>query len=333
VEIEDVIQRTMEKGLRAMEKGSFAGDAAIGTYLYRIAENEVMSGMRYEKVRPKTESMDLEETPGIGKGDEARPSAHENIADESLTGRSPEQVALNNVLGQKMAAAMNSINPEFRRAFELSELEGLADAEIARELSIPVGTVKSRINRAKEQLQQRLREYGPGAGKVALVAGVGSVLASEMDDETKAALGAAAAMGAIKGKGGMWHPEAVRAFAEPIADSLSGALQRFGVGMRAVMTQEEIEANPSVQWAHKVVQTYLNKHAGTATDPLKDVELPDGTRWEDATDTALYGRKLGTSFDDVDVPNGRLGEDVWDVSSGLAAQYRQSLWVKNNLNR
>lgn len=161
VEIEDIVQRTMEKGLRAIEKGSFAGDAAIGTYLYRIAENEVKSGMRYEKVRPKTESMDMEETPGIGKGDEARPSAHENIADESLAGRSPEAVALNNVLGQRMAKALDSLPENFRRPFEMRELEGMDYAEIAEALGQPIGTVRSQINRAKASLQQRLKDYAP----------------------------------------------------------------------------------------------------------------------------------------------------------------------------
>lgn len=300
--IEDIVQRTMEKGLRALEKGQFEGGAAIQTYLYRIAENEAKSGLRYEKVRPRTESMDLEETPGIGKGDEARPSAHENIADESLAGRSPEQVALNNVLGEKIAKAMDSINPEFRRAFELSELEGLADAEIARELGIPVGTVKSRINRAKEQLQQRLREYGPGAGKVALVAGAGSVLASEMDDETKAGLAAAAAMGAIKGKGGMWHPEAVARLERAIPSDIMGP--------------RDAQIAVAEAWRKKAITGYLNKHAGTATDPLKDLELPDGTRWEDATDTAFFGRKVGDSFDDAEIPNAKPGEQIWDIDAG-----------------
>lgn len=302
VEIEDVIQRTLEKGLRAIEKGSFAGDAAIGTYLYRIAENEALSGLRYEKVRPRTESMDLDETPGIGKGDEARPSAHENIADESLTGRSPEQVALNNALGAKMAAAMDSINPEFRRTFELSELEGLADADIARTLGIPVGTVKSRINRAKEQLQMKLREYGPGAGKVALLGGVAAVGMPELDDETKAGLAAAGAMGAIKGKGGMWHPEAVARLERAIPSDIMGP--------------RDMQIAVAEAWRKKAITGYLNKHAGTATDPLKDLELPDGTRWEDATDTAFFGRKVGDSFDDAEIPNAKPGEQIWDIDAG-----------------
>lgn len=292
VEIEDIVQRTMEKGLRAIEKGSFAGDAAIGTYLYRIAENEVKSGMRYEKVRPKTESMDMEETPGIGKGDEARPSAHENIADESLAGRSPEAVALNNVLGQRMAKALDSLPENFRRPFEMRELEGMDYAEIADALGQPIGTVRSQISRAKDSLQRALREYGPGAGKVALLGGVAAVGMSELDDETKAGLAAAGAMGAIKGKGGMWHPDTVKQMIEPLTNAQ--ALRAYGDIAEDLLEPAESRALGRAQatekWATGAVTNYLNKHAGTATDPLKDIELPDGTRWEDATDQALGSR-------------------------------------------
>lgn len=273
VEIEDIVQRTMEKGLRAIEKGSFAGDAAIGTYLYRIAENEVKSGMRYEKVRPKTESMDMEETPGVGKGDEARPSAHENIADESLAGRSPEAVALNNVLGQRMAKALDSLPENFRRPFEMRELEGMDYAEIADALGQPIGTVRSQISRAKDSLQRALREYGPGAGKVALLGGVAAVGMSELDDETKAGLAAAGAMGAIKGKGGMWHPRAIESLERAIPPDIMGPSDaQMAVG----------EA-----WRKKAVTNYLNKHAGTETDPLKDLVLPSGETWGDTVDGAF----------------------------------------------
>lgn len=182
VEIEDVVQRTMEKGMRAIEKGQFSGDSAIGTYLYRIADNEAKSGLRYEKVRPRTESLDNTETPGGGKGDESLPSPHENVADTSLTGRSPEQVALNNALGERMSKALDKLPENFRRPFELSELEGLSDAEIAAQLGQPIGTVKSQISRAKEQLRQALREYGPkgamaeaGAGAVMKAANEGTL--------------------------------------------------------------------------------------------------------------------------------------------------------------
>lgn len=272
VEIEDVVQRTMEKGMRAIEKGQFSGDSAIGTYLYRIADNEAKSGLRYEKVRPRTESLDNTETPGGGKGDESLPSPHENVADTSLTGRSPEQVALNNALGERMSKALDKLPENFRRPFELSELEGLSDAEIAAQLNQPIGTVKSQISRAKEQLRQALREYGPKGA----MAGAGAVVLANMDPKDREALGVgmAMALGAMKDKGGMWHPHSV----EKLGGHLGETLGTFSKG-----------DVPDLQ-ATRMVEGYLNKHAGTATDPLKDVTLPDGTRWEDAMDQVIGSR-------------------------------------------
>jgi len=300
VEIEDVVQRTMEKGMRAIEKGQFSGDSAIGTYLYRIADNEAKSGLRYEKVRPRTESLDNTETPGGGKGDESLPSPHENVADTSLTGRSPEQVALNNALGERMSKALDKLPENFRRPFELSELEGLSDAEIAAQLGQPIGTVKSQISRAKEQLRQALREYGPKGA----AAGAGAVVLANMDPKDREALGLgmAMALGAIKGKGGMWHPEAVARLERAIPSDIMGP--------------RDAQIAVAETWRKKAITGYLNKHAGTATDPLKDLELPDGTRWEDATDTAFFGRKVGDSFDDAEIPNAKPGEQIWDIDAG-----------------
>ena len=92
------------------------------------------------------------------------------------------------------------------------------------------------------------------------------------------ALGAAGAAGVIKGKGGMWRPEAVSAFATPLGDALSRG-----------MSNEQLYAFAPKEWAQTAVKNYLNKHAGTATDPIKDLRLPDGTKWEDLTDSGLSG--------------------------------------------
>jgi RNA polymerase sigma-70 factor (ECF subfamily) len=286
VEIEDVVQRTMEKGMRAIEKGQFSGDSAIGTYLYRIADNEAKSGLRYEKVRPRTESLDNTETPGAAKGDDSLPSPHENVADTSLAGRSPEQVALNNALGERMAKALDKLPENFRRPFELSELEGLSDAEIAAQLGQPIGTVKSQISRAKEQLRAALREYGPKGA----AAGAGAVVLANMDPKDREALGLgmAMALGAIKDKGGMWHPHAAKGLSGPLEAAISH-VDRFGVPAAALRSPGE-PLHPGEIWAKKVTEGYLNKHAGTATDPLKDITLPDGTRWEDAMDQVIGSR-------------------------------------------
>jgi len=287
VQIEDVVQRTMEKGLRAIEKGQFSGDSAIATYLFRIADNEAKSGMRYEKVRPQTESMDLDETPGAGKGDESKPSPHENIADESLAGRSPEQVALNNALGAKMAAALDGLPENFRRPFEMRELEGMEYAEIAEALGQPIGTVRSQISRAKEALQQKLREYRPEIGKVALVTGGAALAANQLDAEELAAVGlaGAGAMGAVKGKGGSWTPFAANALGNRLKGALGGRIVEG-------LTPPDVAAKvkPANDWADRAIGNYLNRYMGTESDPLKDFQLPSGARWEDLTDAIIESR-------------------------------------------
>lgn len=105
-------------------------------------------------------------------------------------------------------------------------------------------------------------------------------------------LGAGAMLfGAIKLKGeGSWHPEAMERLATPL----------IGSDVRAVADniRDGNELKAGVQerydWSTRAVKNYLNKHAGTATDPLKDVEIPfrEGTkRWEDVTDRAFSGKQ------------------------------------------
>jgi len=291
VQIEDAVQRTMEKGLRALEEGKFKGDSKIFTWLFRIAENEAKGGLesdglRAQAKRIQAESLDIEmdEIAGKGRDDASAPSPHEQIADTSVRGRSSEQVALNNALGQHMASALDRLPDNFRRPFEMRELEGMEYAEIAEALGQPIGTVRSQINRAKEALQKSLREYGPEAGKVALVAGVGVAAAQGMDKEELAAmgLGGAAAMGAIKPKGGAWMPFAKNWIADRLKMNLGG---RIVEGITPDNIAEQVR--PANEWADRAATNYLNKHAGTETDPLKDVTLPSGLRWEDAMDVIL----------------------------------------------
>jgi len=213
VEVEDVVQRTLEKGLRAMEKGQFTGDSKIQTYLYRIAENEAKTNLRYEKVRPRTEPLDLTEGAGKGRDDATAPSLHEQVADTSILGMSPEQRAATDTLAGKMASALDKLPENFRRPFEMRELQGMDYQEIADALGQPIGTVRSQINRAKEQLQRSLQEYNtPGkaghleAGrasvgdmmKVAAVAGGAALGAAYANDpQAGAVVGGLLALGSL----------------------------------------------------------------------------------------------------------------------------------------
>lgn len=107
-------------------------------------------------------------------------------------------------------------------------------------------------------------------------------------------LAAGGVMGAIKGKGGMWHPEAVARLAGPLKESLTGP---GGTG----------RILPEDAWADKAVRNYLNKHAGTEGDPLAQVELPSGKKWGELTDALIKGKE-------VEGPKGK--ETQWNVIGG-----------------
>jgi len=93
---------------------------------------------------------------------------------------------------------------------------------------------------------------------------------------------------AVKEKGGMWHPEAVERLGRPLVDRLAPPVHypRGAIPIPFNATGGEMEG----AWATRAISNYLNKHAGTATDPLKDVEVPFGEgvkRWEELTDSII----------------------------------------------
>lgn len=84
--------------------------------------------------------------------------------------------------------------------------------------------------------------------------------------------------GAVKGKGGMWHPEAVERLSRPIMSKLIEA--------------QGMEPGMGSAWSEKSVRNYLNKHAGTEGDPLKDVVLPSGKKWGEVTDAIITNKQV-----------------------------------------
>lgn len=137
----------------------------------------------------------------------------------------------------------------------------------------------------------------------------------EGNDLAKWGLGLGAMAGAIKLKGGAWHPEAVNRLAASLANKIVFSDWRFRdtrgnldtvlknlvkdptkldegtVGLISDIT----EIKTYHDWAESRVQRYLNKYAGTATDPLKDLEIPfgDGTRrWGEITDAVIKGKQI-----------------------------------------
>jgi RNA polymerase sigma-70 factor (ECF subfamily) len=137
---QDLLQDTF---LRAYEKlGRFHGDSSFYTWIYRIAVNLALSDRRKRRVPGRV-------APATG-GEVHEPAGEPEGSDPSL----PIQRAERDASIQK---ALNLLAPEFRSVVVLKDLDGLRYEEIAEVLGIPVGTVRSRLHRARAELRERLR--------------------------------------------------------------------------------------------------------------------------------------------------------------------------------
>lgn len=141
-------------------------------------------------------------------------------------------------------------------------------------------------------------------------------LSGDNSGDVGMALAGAGAAGVVKGKGiGMWHPETVK----KLATRLEQALFKSEADRDAArIVQAYGKPLPETVWATTAVTNYLNRHAGTVTDPIKDLRLPDGTKWEDLTDKALMGttkEQLAGSYAGSAIENAKPGETIWKLRS------------------
>ena len=141
----DMAQEALVKAFVSLK--NFAGQSSFKTWLYKITTNVCLDEIRRRKRRIKTVSLTADED-GENETD---------IADES---NNPEAIALNNDIKYAVEKAMGELEEEYRAVLSLRELAGMDYDEIAKALSIPLGTVKSRINRARKQMREKLSEYG-----------------------------------------------------------------------------------------------------------------------------------------------------------------------------
>jgi RNA polymerase sigma-70 factor (ECF subfamily) len=142
-EAEDVAQEAFVKAYRAI--GSFRGDSAFYTWLYRIAVNTARNTMASRQRRPLDYEADLSE--------------NEQSAVESRMrhGDTPEAVALSDEIHSTVNEAIGALPEDLRTAIILREVEGLSYEEIAEAMDCPVGTVRSRIFRAREAIDRSLK--------------------------------------------------------------------------------------------------------------------------------------------------------------------------------
>ncbi|MEF8699341.1 MAG: RNA polymerase sigma factor RpoE [Candidatus Accumulibacter sp. UW26] len=143
-EVEDVAQEAFIKAYRALP--AFRGDSAFYTWLYRIAINTAKNYLVAQSRRaPTSTEFDAEEAEGFEDAGQLRDI------------NTPESLLQTRQIGETINAAMDALPEELRNAIVLREIEGLSYEEIAISMSCPIGTVRSRIFRAREAVAEKLR--------------------------------------------------------------------------------------------------------------------------------------------------------------------------------
>lgn len=141
-EAEDVAQEAFIKAFRAIN--SFRGESAFYTWLYRIAVNSAKNALDARKRKPGSDiDIDIVEDYGFS----------ENLKTEE----NPENLLATRDLQRVIAETLAGLPDELRRALLLREYDGLAYEDIARMMDCPIGTVRSRIFRAREALDNAVR--------------------------------------------------------------------------------------------------------------------------------------------------------------------------------
>jgi RNA polymerase sigma-70 factor (ECF subfamily) len=143
-EVEDVAQEAFVKAYRALP--SFRGDSAFYTWLYRIGINTAKNYLvAMGRRAPTVTEFDAQEAEEFDGGDQLRDI------------NTPESLLMTKQIANTVNEAMEQLPEELRAAIQLREIEGLSYEEIAAAMECPIGTVRSRIFRAREAIAERLR--------------------------------------------------------------------------------------------------------------------------------------------------------------------------------
>ncbi|MDT8406538.1 MAG: RNA polymerase sigma factor RpoE [Methylococcales bacterium] len=141
-EAQDVAQEAFIKAYRALP--GFRGDSAFYTWLYRIAINTAKNWLMAKSRRGSDADIDIDE-------------AEKYLNAPQLQGQeTPEEAVLNQEIIDTIQQAIDELPEEMRTAISLREFEGLSYEEIAQAMHCPIGTVRSRIFRAREAIDKKL---------------------------------------------------------------------------------------------------------------------------------------------------------------------------------
>jgi RNA polymerase sigma-70 factor (ECF subfamily) len=143
-DIDDVMQESFIKAYRALPQ--FRGDSAFYTWLYRIAINTARNWMASQKRRPSS--------PGLNQTEDGETFDEiDNLTDNNT----PESVLASREIANTVNAVIEQLPAELRTAIVLREIDGLSYEEIAQTMDCPIGTVRSRIFRAREAIAAKLK--------------------------------------------------------------------------------------------------------------------------------------------------------------------------------
>ena len=145
--VPDIAQETFIRAYRAIPQ--FRGDSAFYTWLYRIAVNTAKKALVDLKRDPL-----VTESARAARDDDDETSRVEN---ELTDGETPEAVLASKEIAAAVNASIEALSEDLRQAITLREIEGLSYEEIAEAMNCPIGTVRSRIFRAREAIALRLR--------------------------------------------------------------------------------------------------------------------------------------------------------------------------------
>src|SRR6185503_4050400 len=143
-EAEDIAQEAFIKAYRALP--AFRGDSAFYTWLYRIGINTAKNYlMAMGRRAPTSTEVEAEEAEGFEEGEQLRDI------------NTPESLLLSNEIAKTVNATIEGLPEELRTAIQMREIEGMSYEDIAKAMDCSIGTVRSRIFRAREAIAEQLR--------------------------------------------------------------------------------------------------------------------------------------------------------------------------------
>jgi RNA polymerase sigma-70 factor (ECF subfamily) len=143
-EVEDVTQEAFIKAYRALP--AFRGDSAFYTWLYRIGINTAKNYlMALGRRAPTSTEVEAEEAEGLAEGEQLRDI------------NTPESLLLSDEIARTVNAAIERLPEDLRTAIQMREIEAMSYEDIAKAMDCPIGTVRSRIFRAREAIAEQLR--------------------------------------------------------------------------------------------------------------------------------------------------------------------------------